>query len=178
MEGVGLPSMLGGPVVYAPGGERHLRGQEQVVVLEKLAGLIVELGTGERGEAVFFAGDAAAFLDHVDECGFEGVRVLVVALSEACGHGHVPGCFSAWAGVVPAGIDGLDMAAEVGEAVGGLFGEAAHIGIDGGVAEVGAPGDAQAAQRGQRDRLQRRGSRRAGCRWWWGRGGRGRRRPG
>ena len=60
------------------------------------------------------------------------------------------GCFSAWAGVIPAGIDGLDMAAEVGEAVGGLFGEAAHIGIDGGVAEVGAPGDAQATQRGQR----------------------------
>ena len=52
--------------------------------------------------------------------------------------------------IVPAGIDGLNAAAEVGKTPCGALGQAAHFGLDGGVAEVGAPGDAQAAQGGQR----------------------------
>ena len=146
----GRPVDLGGPFVDPPGGEGHLRREQEVVLLEKLAGLMIEGCTGYFGATVFFAGVATALPDHFGEARFEGLWIFVVGLADAGGHGNKPADLGAGAGVIPAWIDCFDVAAKVGEALGGLACQAAHVGVNCGVSEVGAPGDAQALQGGQR----------------------------
>ena len=98
---------------------------------------------------MFFAGVTTALQDHLGEARFEGLWTFVVGLANAGGQRDEPADLGAGPGVIPAWIDSFDDAAKVGEALGGLACQAAHVGVDGGVSEVGTPGDTQASQRWQ-----------------------------
>ncbi len=129
--------------LYRPRRQRHLRGEQQVVSIEQAPHLVVELGARQLRQAQLHGGNPLPGLDHFHQAGLEPLGPPGVALGVTRREGNVPGHGCGLALVVPAGIDGLDLAAEVAETLGCCSGRTPHLRVYRGVAQVDAPGDAQ-----------------------------------
>ena len=131
------------PGLRRPRRDRHLGREQEVAALEELEDLAVEDASGEERPGVVDRRDAAREVDHLHQARLDPLGPLSGAIDLAGGDLDLVDHAVEVGRIGPAGGALLDAGAQLREAPRRRRRDPADLGIHGGVAQVGAPDDAE-----------------------------------